>query len=45
MEEEAHNSEDRFTVYVAVLNTREIVGHVPRELSRIVWYFTSSPSV
>jgi len=36
VEQEAHNPEDRFAV--AVLKTG-IVGHVPREISRIVWYF------
>ena len=33
VEQEMHNSEDRFAV--AIVKTETIVGHVPRELSRI----------
>ena len=37
VQQEDHNPEDSFTV--AILKSGEIVGHVPREISRIVWYF------
>jgi len=37
VEQEDHNPEDCFAV--AILKSGGIVGHVPREMSRIVWHF------
>ena len=37
VEQEDHNPENCFAV--AILKSGEIVGHVPREISRIIWYF------
>ena len=37
VEQEAHNDEDCFAV--AIIKTGKIVGHVPREISCLVWYF------
>ena len=36
-EQELENEEDRFAV--AVVTDSNIVGHVPRKISRICWYF------
>ena len=35
--QEHGNSEDRFAV--SVIKDGDIVGHVPREISHVVWYF------
>jgi len=37
VEQEAHNTADRFAV--AVVKDETVVGHVPCEVSRLVWYF------
>ena len=37
VEQEDHNPQDCFAV--TILKSAEIVGHVPREIPRIVWYF------
>ena len=37
VEQETHNVQDRFAV--AVVKDDITVGHVPREVSRLVWHF------
>ena len=37
VEQETHNVQDRFAV--AVVKDNITVGHVPREVSRLVWHF------
>ena len=37
LEQEAHTTADRFPV--AVVKDETVVGHVPREVSRLVWHF------
>ena len=37
VEQETHNVQDRFTV--AIVKDDITVGHVPREVSRLVWHF------
>ena len=37
VEQETHNVQDRFAV--AIVKDDITVGHVPREVSRLVWYF------
>ena len=42
IERENGNSHDRFTVaIIKVCPTRTIVGHIPREISKISWHFLS----
>ena len=38
--EEPRNAHNRFAVYV--LKGCDVVGHVPREFSKTLWYFVSS---
>ena len=40
--QEHKNSEDPLAV--SVMKGDDIVGHVPREVSRIIWYFIAPPS-
>ena len=45
MERETNNVHDRFSVAVIKVcptrNTRAVVGHIPREISSIIWEFLS----
>lgn len=36
---EEDNNSDRHAVAVTTLNSQEVVGHLPREISAVVWYF------
>ena len=37
VQQEVHNAEDHFAV--AVVKNEMIIGHVPREVSHLFWYF------
>jgi len=37
VEQEAHDTADRFAV--AIVKDETVVGHVPREVLHLVWYF------